>query len=74
MNVEQVGLLLLPPLDAVVLLSKCPDVRAHALHHHAVDSGVVLRPASSHRPGAQLSHTAAGRALLTSLIWKKDGT
>lgn len=72
MNVKQVGLLLLPSLDAVVLLSECSDVCAHALHHHAVDGGVVLSPARPHRPGTQLSHTAAGRALLTSLFWKED--
>lgn len=72
-NVEQVGLLLLPSLDAIVLLGECSDVCAHALHHHAVDSGMMLCTASPHRPGAQLGHTAAGRALLTSLFWKEDG-
>lgn len=72
MNVEQVGLLLLSSLDAVVLLSECSDVCAHALHHHAVDGGVVLCPASPHCPGAKLGHTAAGRALFTSLLWKED--
>lgn len=71
-NVEQVGLLLLPSLDAVVLLGERSNVRAHALHHHAVDGGVLLCPTSSHCPGTQLGHTAAGRALFTSLLWKED--
>lgn len=46
-DVELHGLLLLPPLDASVLLLQGADVRVHPLHHHAVDGCLMLCPGST---------------------------
>ena len=71
--VELHSLLLLPPLDARVLLLQCVDVCAHSLHHHAVDGCLMLclrnsssTCSSAHRSRAQLCNVP----LLRSLVWK----
>lgn len=63
-HAEVHGLLLLPPLDAGVLLLQGVDVRVHPLHHHAVDGRLVLRLGSAHRAWAQLGDVALLRSLL----------
>lgn len=77
-HVEVHGLLLLPPLDAGVLLLQGVDVGVHPLHHHAVDGCLVLRlgsssrPRGSHRPGAQLGDVALLRSLLCGAGGRKS--
>lgn len=71
-------LLLLPPLDAGVLLLQGVDVGVHPLHHHAVDGCLVLRLGSSsrrrgsHRPRAQLADVALLRSLLCGAGGRKS--
>lgn len=76
--VEVHRLLLLPPLDASVLLLQGVDVGVHPLHHHAVDGCLVLRLGSSscprgpHRPRAQLGDVALLRLLLCGAGGRKS--
>lgn len=67
-------LLLLLPFNPGVLPLQRVDVRGHALHHHAVESGVVLTSTGIDGSRTQLRNVIRSQALLlTGLCTRGEG-